>query len=178
MKKNSKLRYMFYIFSLIVLISVDQLVKFLIVHNLNHTKLTKFIPNVISLEYLENRGVAFGIFSGRLGFITILVIVIVCVILYISYKLEKSITKYPALTKKCTILQFICIFLVAGAIGNLIDRIRLGYVIDYIKVEFISFPIFNIADCYVTLAAAFLFIYMMFFIKEDEINKIFSDGKK
>src|SRR5574344_1790799 len=159
MKISKKTKYFVYIISILVLTAIDQLIKGIIVNDLDRYKCLKFIPKILSIEYLENRGVAFGIFSGRLGLITIVVVIIVFVILYLLYSLEKTINAYPQYAKKYVFLQCIGILLIAGAIGNLIDRIRLGYVIDYIKVEFINFPTFNLADCYVTIAAFILFIY-------------------
>ncbi|MBQ3665531.1 MAG: signal peptidase II [Lachnospiraceae bacterium] len=83
-----------------------------------------------------------------------------------------DIDKLNSVIKKYTILQIICAFLISGSVGNMVDRIRLGYVIDFIKFDFIDFPIFNIADCYVTVSVFILLIMILFFISEDELQLI------
>lgn len=67
--------------------------------------------------------------------------------------------------------------MIAGAFGNLADRIKNGYVVDFIKTDFIDFPVFNVADCYVTISMVLLIIIVLFFIKEDDLNQIFSFKK-
>ena len=135
----------------IILVGIDQISKYLIVNRLNIEKNYPVIPQLISFEYLENRGVAFGIMDGKMTLITIVVILVTIGIIYIIKLL----------------------FMIAGAIGNLIDRIRLGYVVDFIKFDFIDFPTFNIADCYVVVATILVFIILMFFTNENEFESLF-----
>ena len=74
-------------------------------------------------------------------------------------------------------LQLILIFVAAGAVGNLMDRIALGYVTDFIYFELIDFPVFNVADCYITVSAFLLVFLVLFFYKEEEIDQILKIGK-
>jgi len=74
---------------------------------------------------------------------------------------------------KYRMLQLDMAVLLAGAVGNLADRLINGYVVDFIKTDFINFPVFNVADCYVTLSMIILIIFLLFFMKEDELDNIF-----
>lgn len=160
---------------IIALVVIDQISKYLVSAKLNHHKNYSVLKYIFSFEYLENRGVAFGILSGKMYLITAFVIIVTIVIIFGIYILEKAIENNrnkKDILKKFTLLQVICSFLIAGSIGNMIDRIRFGYVIDFIKFDFIDFPTFNIADCYVTIAAAILFVTLMFFISEEDFNSL------
>ena len=105
--------------------------------------------------------------------ITIVVILVTIGIIYIIKLLQNFIYRNHDLSKKFSFLQILCIFMIAGSIGNLIDRIRLGYVVDFIKFDFINFPTFNIADCYVVVATILVFIILMFFTNENEFESLF-----
>lgn len=157
----------------IILVGIDQISKYLIVNRLNIEKNYPVIPQLISFEYLENRGVAFGFMDGKMTLITIVVILVTIGIIYIIKLLQNSIYRNYDLSKKFSFLQILCTFMIAGAIGNLIDRIRLGYVVDFIKFDFIDFPSFNIADCYVVVATILVFIILMFFTNENEFESLF-----
>lgn len=172
MKNINKSKHILFSVLFIFLTAIDQMSKQLVVNKLDLDRRYSIIKGIISFEYLENRGVAFGIFSGKLSFITILSIVIIMIIIYCIFSLEKSIIFHPEYIKKFTIIQFIFVVLISGAVGNVIDRIRLGYVIDFISFDFITFPTFNIADCFVTVGAFVLLIFIMFFMNDDEFNSI------
>ena len=90
----------------------------------------------------------------------------------IIIKIEKAIIRINDKIKLFSIIQFLLVLLAAGALGNLVDRLRFGYVVDFIQFEFMDFPIFNIADCYVTVSALLLVVILLFFIKEEDIGKI------
>ena len=111
--------------------------------------------------------------NGKMTLITIVVILVTIGIIYIIKLLQDSIYHNHNLSKKFTFLQVLSTFMIAGAIGNLIDRIRLGYVVDFIKFDFIDFPTFNIADCYVVVATILVFIILMFFTNESEFESLF-----
>lgn len=156
----------------ITLVAIDQISKYLVITKMSPKKNYSIVKRIFSFEYLENRGVAFGILSGKMYLITIFVIIVMIALIYGVYILENAIMKNGSIFKKFTLIQIICSFLIAGAVGNVIDRIRLGYVIDFIKFDFIDFPTFNVADCYVTVAAAVFFVVLVFFVSEDELNLI------
>jgi len=119
------------------------------------------IPKVLSLHYHQNYGAAFGILQEKriflVGFTSILIIGFIVALL-----LKK--VKGPLLCSSFSLI-------IAGGIGNLIDRIRLGYVIDYIYFEPINFPIFNFADCCVVIGTGLLIIYILFFEEKQRQSK-------
>ena len=145
----------------IVLVVIDQITKYLSVGSLKGASSVVLIDKLLSLTYVENRGAAFGILqNARWIFITFTFIAIIFIIYYkIKYK-PQSITLNSAL---CLITS--------GAIGNLIDRVGRGYVVDMIEVTFINYPVFNIADCFVVTGAILLSIYVLFIYKENKENE-------
>lgn len=172
MKKNKCIKYFFLCLLTVLLTALDQLSKYLVVNRLDLNRNYSILKYVFSFEYLENQGIAFGILSGKTALINIVVIIISLIIIYFAFILERGISNNNRLFAKFTFLQIICSFLVAGALGNIIDRIRLGYVVDFIKFDFINFPTFNVADCYVTVSVAMLFVMIMFFISDEELDYV------
>lgn len=109
-----------------------------------------FIPGFIKFLYTENTGGAWGIFAGsQLALIIISSIAILAIVLYIIFSKSKSRLLFISLA-----------FILAGAVGNLFDRIAFSYVRDFIKFEFMSFPIFNVADIALTVGVILLFLYL------------------
>nr|WP_297874036.1 signal peptidase II [uncultured Blautia sp.] len=162
--KNKQRRKTFAELVIIVLLltGLDQWTKFLAVEHLKDQADIPLIPNVLYLKYLENRGAAFGIFQGRkifLLFLTSLVILGVC---YVLWKLPEE--------KKFRWLKWLCFLICSGGIGNMIDRVRLHYVVDFIYFSLIDFPIFNVADIYVTGSMILLLILVLFYYKEEDFS--------
>lgn len=122
----------------------------------------KLIKDVLHFTYTENRGIAFGAFSGGRIFFIVLTVLLVGVILLYMLKHTKE--------KKTRWLKIGVALTVGGAIGNLIDRIILGYVIDFINFEIINFPVFNVADIAVCVGVALIAVHLLFF-DESEENK-------
>lgn len=156
------------ILGVILFIMIDQVTKYLAQINLQNKKPISVIKNVFSLHYLENTGAAFGILQNQMILFIILTLITVFIIGYVYIKSPN--------TKKYRPLRILLVFLSAGAIGNLIDRIINNYVVDFLYFELINFPIFNIADCYVTISAAVLIILGLFYYKEADFA--FLDKKK
>ncbi len=154
---------MFYLLTfgfLISMVAIDQVIKFAIVKNLQPILIYELIPGFIRLRYVENSGAVFGSFSGSVVILTIFSSIIVVVTLYLLIA-KRIKSKYVS----------ICLLLMAsGGVGNLVDRIRLGYVIDYLEPTFINFAVFNFADCLITVGACLLIVYL---IKDfaDDIKK-------
>ena len=111
------------------------------------------IPGVLSLSYIENRGAAFGIMQGRQWLLIVIsaVMIAAAVVFYIR-RIRDIQYRY---------LRVLIVFLVAGALGNMIDRIMLGYVSDFIYFKLIDFPVFNVADIYVTVSAVLILIWII-----------------
>jgi signal peptidase II len=164
-KDNTKIRYNIIGFvSLILLIALDQWTKKIAVNKLMDQEPFIIIKNVFQLRYLENQGAAFGILQNQRVFFVITGIIILGIIAYLYNKMPTS--------KKYMLLRILAILMAAGAIGNMIDRIMNNYVVDFFYFELINFPIFNVADCYVTVAAALLIISIMFIYKEEDFKFI------
>ncbi len=141
---------------------LDQFTKYLAAGRLKGAAPRVLIPGVLQLQYLENRGAAFGMLQNRQWiFIAFaLVMILVCAV---------YVLKLPA-GRRYDPLRLCLVFLGAGAAGNLADRIVRGYVVDFIYVSAIDFPVFNVADIYVSCSVVVLVILVLFVYngKEDE----------
>lgn len=141
---------MFYYFILTtVLVIIDQITKYLTVQNIELHEVISVIPNIFSLTYIQNTGAAWSILEGQMWFFYIVTVIVVVFLLYYLY----------TEAKEDRILGTILSVILAGTLGNFIDRIIYQYVIDMIKVEFIDFPIFNVADSLLTVGVIALLIY-------------------
>ena len=134
-----------FIVSTVALIAVDQLTTIWAVTQLHEAeRISPVIEGVFELHYTENRGVAFGMLQGQLWLfvpMTLLIVALFCIMLLRSPLRHYKLFTIPA------------VMIMAGAIGNLIDRILYGYVIDFLYFRLIDFPIFNFADCCVVVGA-------------------------
>ena len=143
---------MLYIIISIILVIIDQITKLATVKYLMPVKSLTLIDGILSLTYVENRGAAFGVMqNARWFFIIFTLAVIVAAILYTYVTKQKDKTFLISVVLICS-----------GGIGNLIDRIFRGYVVDMIEVTFINYPVFNIADICVVCGAILLCIYVLF----------------
>ena len=125
---------------------------------------------VLELNYLENRGAAFGMMQNQKWFFVFIAAIIIGVIIFVLYKTPQE-KKYNAFHA-----QLVCI--AAGAVGNMIDRIRLDYVVDFIYFSCINFPIFNFADMCVTIGTIVLVILILFVYKENDLSFLGFHQKK
>lgn len=144
----------------LLLVAVDQLTKYLAIFFLKDQSPLELIPGAFELRYLENRGVAFGLFQGQRAGILLTGLLILAVLCYAYYRLPAKKNYLP--------LHMICVAMTAGAIGNMIDRFCRGYVVDFFYFSLIDFAIFNVADIYITVSAVLLVILMMFYYKEED----------
>ena len=161
-KKNGLKNYVMAVILVIVAVLIDQYTKYLAVTHLKDGPAFVLIDNVFELNYLENRGAAFGLLQNRQIFFVCVAILIFAFILYCYVRIPKTGRYLP--------LRLCGIFIVAGAAGNLIDRIRLGYVVDFFYFRLIDFLVFNVADIYVTVSFAVLLILIFFRYKEEELE--------
>lgn len=151
-----------YLVGVILLTFIDQITKVIAVDGLKGKTPFVIIDNVFEFYYLENKGAAWGVMSGARYFFLILTIVIIAVVIYISIKMPQ--------TKRMLPLRYTLILLSAGAIGNFIDRLYLGYVRDFIYFKLINFPVFNVADIYVTVSVILFAVLILFVYKEEEFS--------
>ncbi|MBC5660199.1 signal peptidase II [Anaerosacchariphilus sp. NSJ-68] len=146
----------------VLLVALDQWTKLLAVRHLMGQAAVPILDGVFELHYLENRGAAFGILQGQKG-IFLLCTALVLVVLAFYYN------RMPV-TGRFRLLRLVGVLLSAGAVGNLIDRMQHSYVVDFLYFKLIDFPIFNVADCYVTVGAVLLAAAILFVYKEDELG--------
>lgn len=144
------------------LIGLDQWTKALAVTHLKGQQELVLIKGILELRYLENRGAAFGMFQGRQFFFFLVALVVFGVVLYGFYRMPFTRRYFPMAA--CMVL------LTSGAVGNMIDRIKQQFVVDFIYFRLINFPVFNVADCYVTIAAFLLIILVMWYYKDEELS--------
>lgn len=149
---------------LLLLVIIDQLTKLLVLHTLKPDGPVPLIPGVLELLYVENRGAAFGILQNRQWLFVLITIIVVAAVLWLMMRLPGERRFLP--------LRLCALFITAGAVGNLIDRVLRHYVVDFIYFKLIDFPVFNVADIYVTCSAFALAFLLLFFYKEDELDKI------
>lgn len=147
---------------LVCSIALDQFTKYLAVIKLKDKDSIPIIKDVFELSYLENRGAAFGMLQDQKVFFVMVAIVIISVIAFILYKTPDH--------RKYIKLHMILVLIAGGAVGNMMDRIRYDYVVDFFYFVLINFPIFNVADIYVTLATAYLVILLLFVYKEEDLS--------
>ncbi len=140
----------------LLLIAADQISKIMISSGISGNARLILIPHVINIVYRKNTGAAFSILSDHVVLLG-LISVIFCVGVIVFF-----IKRRPSHPLFCTSLTLIF----AGALGNGIDRILRGYVVDFIETAFINFPVFNIADISITIGAILLIIYVIFYDKE------------
>ena len=149
-------------FMILLLIGIDQYTKYLAVLNLKDKPAYSIIDGVFELNYLENRGAAFGMLQNQKGFFILISCIVLMAICYILFKMPED--------KKYNIMHLLLVLIASGAVGNMIDRIRLEYVVDFFYFVLINFPIFNMADIYVSVACVLLAIVMLFVYKEEDLD--------
>lgn len=149
--KKLALRYSLFGLLAVLVAVFDQVTKFLVEKSFVTGETKSVIAGVLDFTYILNEGAAFGIMQGRkTAFIIITIIVFAAAFLYFKKFKPTSPLELTAVA-----------FVLAGAVGNLIDRVAFGYVRDFIDVAFIDFPIFNIADCAICVGAALIIIYAL-----------------
>ena len=140
------------IFIVLFLTAADRITKYLAVHYLKPLQTVPIWKGVFSLTYVENRGAAFGILQNKRWFLVALPLAIIAaIVIYLITHREDSL-----LSKICLAV------ILGGAIGNLLDRILFGYVVDMFQLVFIDFPVFNVADTAVVCGTILLAIQILF----------------
>ena len=138
-------------------VALDQWTKFLTVSNIPLYQEVPFLDGLFHFTYVQNTGAAFSSFEGQQWLFALIFAVFTAVVLY---DMVKHYMPFSAFERWCVAAIY------AGGLGNMIDRVRLGYVVDMIEVEFIRFPVFNVADCFITCGCVLLMISLIFVNKE------------
>ncbi|SDX86387.1 signal peptidase II [Lachnobacterium bovis] len=177
---------------ILLLIVIDQISKYTVLLQLKGKKAVVVFKDVFELNYLENRSAAFGIdpitilnrifkfkyftnhpnafTTAKFVFFVVFTIVVVSVMLYIVYRI-------PIIDYKYVWLKFSLLLIVSGAVGNFIDRVCRKYVIDFFYFKLINFPIFNVADIYITIGAIMMCCIIVFLFNEDDLGTLMSNIK-
>lgn len=149
---------MLYILLAVILVVIDQVVKFLVRANIPLGGHIPFIPHVLELTYIQNTGAAFSILNEHTWLLTLVSVIVVAAM---AAALWKKVLRHP--------LGVIpAVMVLAGGVGNLVDRIAFGYVTDMFNTLFMNFAVFNVADICITVGGVLLVIYVLFFYEKLE----------
>ena len=154
---NNKVKHMLIGIALVILgVAIDQITKLIALNNLKGKGSIKVIKNFISLNYTENNGAAWGIFSGKMWLLYIITIIALGIFTYMLKDFD---------LKKNTVYSLAMVLIITGTFGNFIDRLFRKYVVDFIEMDFFfykDFPIFNVADICLTVGVALLLFDVLF----------------
>jgi len=139
----------FYLATIVVAI-FDHLIKLFFQSHFLPGQSVVLLPQVVKLTYVRNTGAAFSLFTGMSNYLAIVAILISCLVIYLHFRL-------PAKQLSC---QLALGFILGGSLGNLIDRLGRGFVVDYI--DFGWWPVFNLADIMINVGVALLLFYFIF----------------
>ena len=145
------------------IVAADQISKFLVVANIDLFEKVPFIPGLVRLTYTQNTGAAFSALEGMQWLFVVVFLALTAILLWEYFKGKMPFTAFE---------RWSIVAIYGGGLGNVIDRVRLGYVVDMIETEFIEFPVFNVADCFITCGCIALLTSLILFNK-----KIWKDEK-
>ena len=151
------MQFLFYGLFAAAIVAADQITKYLTVANIPLYADVPFLPGVLQLTYVQNTGAAFSSFEGQQWLFALIFAVFTAAIVYEYVKKTMPFTNLE---------RWLIVAVYAGGLGNMIDRIRLGYVVDMIETTFMEFPVFNVADCFITCGCILLMVHLIFFNKE------------
>ncbi len=148
----------------VFIFAADQISKYFTVTKIALHQTVDFIPQFLSFTYVQNDGAAFSMLEGQHWLFAVVFAIFAA---FIIWEFPQKRLPLKTFERWCIVAVF------AGGLGNMIDRLRLGYVVDMIQTEFMDFPIFNVADCFITCGCILLIVHIIFFNKEfwkDEKN--------
>ena len=151
------MQYIFMILCVLGITALDQITKYLVVQNIPLFVEIPAIPGLFRLTYVQNTGAAFSMLQNMQWLFLIIFLVLTAAVIYDFWKKAMPFSKLER-------WLIVCIY--AGGLGNMIDRFRFGYVVDMIELEFMNFPVFNVADCFITCGCILLMVHLVFFNKE------------
>ena len=146
-----------YILFILAIVAVDQWTKWLVVENIPLFGRVEFIPGFLSLTYTQNIGAAWSMLEGQRWLFVAIFAVMTVLVLLEYFKFRMPFTPLE---------RWLLAAIYAGGLGNVIDRVHLGFVVDMIKTDFMNFPVFNVADCFITCGCIGLMIHLVFFNKQ------------
>ena len=160
MKKRKIIVLAIDLIAMVLLTYFDQLTKNMAVLHLKGKPDIPLLPGILTLQYLENKGAAFGMLQNQKIFFIFIEILILLVIGFVLIRIPYH--------KRYRLMHVVLVLVASGAIGNMIDRAAQDYVVDFIYFVLIDFPIFNVADIYVTCATAIFVFAILFYYKEED----------
>ncbi len=157
------MQFLFYAVFVLVIAAADQITKYFTVANIPLYEEVPFLPGILELTYVQNTGAAFSALEGMRWLFVVFFALLTALLLWEYFKKPQPFRTFE---------RWCLAAIYGGGLGNMIDRVRLGYVVDMLKTEFITFPVFNVADCFITCGCIALLISLVFFNKE-----FWKDGK-
>ena len=151
------MQFLWYVLFVAGIVTADQWTKFLTVAHIPLYQDIEFLPGFLGLTYVRNTGAAFSSFEGQQWLFAIIFVIFTGLILFEYFKKRQPFTTFD---------RWCIAAIYGGGLGNMIDRVRLGYVVDMIETKFMNFPVFNVADCFITCGCIALMISLIFFNKE------------
>ena len=150
------MQFLFFSIFAALIVVIDQISKYLTVTLIPLFSQAEFIPGLLSLTYVQNTGAAFSMFKGMQWMFAVIFLVMTLAVVLEYYKYRMPFTTFE---------RWCIAAIYGGGLGNMIDRVRLGYVVDMIKTDFMNFPVFNVADCFIT-CGCFAMIFSLLFLNK------------
>ena len=138
------------------IVAADQITKYLVVANIPLSGEVPFLPGIVKLTHIHNTGAAFSSFEGQQWLFSLIFLAFTGILLWEYFKKPMAFTRFE---------RWCIAAIYAGGLGNMIDRLRLGYVVDMIATEFMDFPVFNVADCFITCGCTAMMVSLFLFNK-------------
>ena len=155
---SKKIRdFLIFILFAIAIVAVDQWTKWLVLENIALYQQVKAIPGLFFLTYVQNTGAAFSSFEGMQWMFVLIFALLTVAVVYEYFKKPMEFTTFE---------RWCIAAIYGGGLGNMIDRVRFGFVVDMIATDFMNFPVFNVADCFITCGCILLMVSLVFFNKK------------
>ena len=139
------------------IVALDQWTKFLVLEKIPLYGHVDAIPGLFHFTYVRNTGAAFSAFEGMQWLFALIFVVLTAAIIYEYFWKRQPFTTFE---------RWLIAAIYGGGVGNMIDRVRFGYVVDMINLDFMNFAVFNVADCFITCGCILLMLHLIFFNKE------------
>ena len=150
------MQFFYYVLFVAGIVATDQVTKFLTVANIPLYQDVPFLPGVLNLTYVQNTGAAFSSFEGQQWLFALIFLVFTGLILFEYFKKPMGFATFE---------RWCIAAIYGGGLGNMIDRVRMGYVVDMIETSFMECPVFNVADCFITCGCILLMVHLFLFNK-------------
>ena len=151
------MQFLYYALFSALIVGADQLTKYLVVANIPLQGEVSFLPGILQLTYVQNDGAAFSSFRGQQWLFALIFLVFTGLLIWEYFKKPLGFVPFE---------RWCIAAIYGGGLANQIDRLRLGYVVDMLETTFMDFPVFNVADCFITCGCALAMIHLAFFHKD------------